>query len=60
MDGGVWWATVLGVAKSRTCDQFDQFSVTVVFSLSAINLSANDVIATSNGMDLPEVPFGEW
>ena len=23
MDRGAWWATVLGVAKSRTCDQFD-------------------------------------
>ena len=28
--------------------------------ITVINLSANDVIATSNGMDLPEVPFGEW
>ena len=29
-------------------------------NITVINLSASDVIATSNGMDLPEVPFGEW
>ena len=29
MDGGAWWATVHGIAKSRTLSDFTFFSFTV-------------------------------
>ena len=50
MDGGAWWATVHGVAKSRT--RLSDFTHSLTHSKKVERISTNNLIKVTQHLDL--------